>query len=122
MLRNWLNFEVFTLCSKFIHFVLDHDKERAFDFAPLQSAVGTEVLQKAGLPLDVSTMVLVDEAGGKGRRIGGAVISERHGNFLVNTGEASAEDVFTLIEETRARVVEHSGVELELEVKLWRRP
>ncbi|MEE2941615.1 MAG: FAD-binding protein [Planctomycetota bacterium] len=66
--------------------------------------------------------LLVDEAGGKGRRIGGAVISERHGNFLVNTGEASAEDVFTLIEETRARVAEHSGVELELEVKLWRRP
>lgn len=66
--------------------------------------------------------LLVDEAGGKGRRIGGAVISERHGNFLVNTGEASAQDVFTLIEETRERVVEHSGVELELEVKLWRRP
>ena len=66
--------------------------------------------------------LLVDEAGGKGRRIGGAVISERHGNFLVNTGEASAQDVFTLIEETQARVVEHSGVELELEVKLWRRP
>ena len=66
--------------------------------------------------------LLVDEAGGKGCRIGGAVISERHGNFLVNTGEASAEDVFTLIEETRARVAEHSGVELELEVKLWRRP
>lgn len=65
--------------------------------------------------------LLVDEAGGKGRRIGGAIISERHGNFLVNTGEASAEDVFTLIEETRARVAEHSGVELELEVKLWRR-
>lgn len=64
---------------------------------------------------------LVDEAGGKGRRIGGALISERHGNFLVNAGEATATDVFTLIEETRAQVAEATGIELELEVKLWRR-
>lgn len=64
---------------------------------------------------------LVDEAGGKGRRRGGAVISERHGNFLVNRGGASAADVFGLIEEIRALVAERSGVVLEHEVKLWRR-
>ena len=63
---------------------------------------------------------LVDEVGGKGRRIGDALISERHGNFLINAGNASARDVFTLIEETRARVLDRSGVDLEPEVKLWR--
>ncbi|MEL6430017.1 MAG: FAD-binding protein [Planctomycetota bacterium] len=64
--------------------------------------------------------LLVDEAGGKGTRVGGAVISERHGNFLVNAGDASATDVFTVIERVEALVAERTGVELEREVKLWR--
>ena len=51
------------LCATFVHFVLDHDQHSAFDFAPLQGATGTKLLTQAGLPLDVSTMVLVDEAG-----------------------------------------------------------
>ncbi|MEM1448350.1 MAG: hypothetical protein AAGI22_04515 [Planctomycetota bacterium] len=63
---------------------------------------------------------LVDEAGGKGRARGDAVISERHGNFLVNRGAATAEDVFALIEDTRALVADRFGVELECEVQLWR--
>lgn len=64
---------------------------------------------------------LVDEAGGKGRAIGDAVISERHGNFLVNRGKARAEDVFRLLDETRDLVQQRFGVPLEFEVKLWRR-
>ncbi|MEM9800291.1 MAG: FAD-binding protein [Planctomycetota bacterium] len=63
---------------------------------------------------------LVDEAGGKGRSRGDAVISERHGNFLVNRGRASAAEVFGLIEEVRDLVADRSGVALECEVKLWR--
>ena len=51
------------LCSGFIHFVLDHDKEGRFDFAPLQGLTGTALLQKHGLPLDVSTMVLIETDG-----------------------------------------------------------
>ena len=49
------------LCSGFIHFVLDHDAEGAFDFAKLQGEAGKELLKKHNLPLDVSTMVLIDE-------------------------------------------------------------
>jgi len=64
--------------------------------------------------------LLVDEAGGKGRRRGDAMISERHGNFLINDGQASAADVFGLIEETQDLVAQRFGVELECEVKLWR--
>jgi predicted DCC family thiol-disulfide oxidoreductase YuxK len=49
------------LCSTFIHFVLDNDEAGAFDFASLQGKAGTALLTKHGLPLDVSTMVLIDE-------------------------------------------------------------
>ena len=64
--------------------------------------------------------LLVDEAGGKGRQRGDAMISERHGNFLINRGGASAADVFGLIHEIQDLVAERFGVELECEVKLWR--
>ena len=63
---------------------------------------------------------LVDGAGAKGMRSGDAVISERHGNFLVNAGSASASDVFGLIERVEAIVLESTGVPLEREVRLWR--
>ena len=62
---------------------------------------------------------LVDQAGAKGLARGGARISERHGNFIVNAGGATAADVWWLIEEARRRVLEATGVELELEVQCW---
>ena len=64
--------------------------------------------------------LLVDEAGGKGRRRGDATISDRHGNFLINQGAATAADVFGLIEEIQDLVAQRTGLELECEVKLWR--
>ena len=51
------------LCSAFVQFVLDHNKDESITFATLQGQVGAQVLEKAGLPKDVSTVVLVDEAG-----------------------------------------------------------
>jgi UDP-N-acetylmuramate dehydrogenase len=61
---------------------------------------------------------LIEQAGMKGTTIGGARISERHANFIVNVGSASAADVAALIREARNRVYEQFGVELELEVEL----
>lgn len=61
---------------------------------------------------------LIDEAGCKGLRIGGAQISEKHAGFLINTGDATAADVLTLICEVKRRVLEHSGVELHPEVRM----
>ncbi len=61
---------------------------------------------------------LIEQAGMKGVVQGGAQISERHANFIVNVGSASAADVATLIMEARNRVREQFGVELELEVEL----
>jgi len=61
---------------------------------------------------------LVEEAGLKGTRIGGAQISERHGNFIVNHGDATAKDVLGLVALARKKVFERTGIKLELEVKL----
>lgn len=60
---------------------------------------------------------LVEAAGLKGLRVGGAVVSEKHGNFIVNDGEASASDVRALIDEVQRRVFETFGVRLEPEVE-----
>lgn len=61
---------------------------------------------------------LLDEAGMKGIRRGNAQISERHANFIVNLGDATAQDILELIELARRTVHEKFGVSLELEVKL----
>ncbi len=61
---------------------------------------------------------LVEAAGLKGFRRGGAQISERHGNFIVNTGNAKATDVLELIRTAQRKVFEQFNVRLELEVKL----
>jgi len=60
---------------------------------------------------------LIDEAGCRGLRRGDAQVSEKHTNFLINTGEASAAALEALGEEVRRRVKEKSGVELEWEIK-----
>ncbi len=61
---------------------------------------------------------LIDMAGLKGSRVGGAMISPKHANFFVNVGDATASDFLELIELARRRVKEKSGIELELEVKI----
>jgi len=60
---------------------------------------------------------LIDEAGCRGLRIGGAMVSTHHCNFLINTGTATADDLEQLGEEVRRRVSEHSGVTLEWEIR-----
>jgi UDP-N-acetylmuramate dehydrogenase len=61
---------------------------------------------------------LIEEAGLKGFRIGDAQVSEKHGNFIVNRGTASAEDLLRLIALVQQRVFEKSGYALETEVKI----
>jgi len=65
---------------------------------------------------------LIDELGLKGERQGDAQISTRHGNFIVNEGDASAADVYELIRRARRRAWEQRGVVLELEVETWNAP
>lgn len=62
---------------------------------------------------------LIDQAGLKGFSIGGAQVSEKHANFLINTGQATAADILALLEHVRRVVFEKAGIMLEPEVKIW---
>ncbi len=61
---------------------------------------------------------LIERAGLKGERIGGAMISEKHANFIVNTGGATAGDILALVYMIRERVREETGVQLEPEIRV----
>lgn len=65
---------------------------------------------------------LVDAAGCRGLTMGGAQVSEKHTNFLINTGDATSSDIEALGEEVRRRVRENSGVELQWEIQRVGRP
>lgn len=60
---------------------------------------------------------LIDKAGCRGLRIGDAMVSDKHCNFLINTGAATATDIETLGEEVRRRVFETSGIRLDWEIR-----
>jgi len=70
-------------------------------------------------PPGASAGRMIDELGLKGLRVGDARISERHANFFVNAGRASARDMLTLIADVRERVEKAYGVKLENEVVVW---
>ncbi len=68
-------------------------------------------------PPGESAWQLVDAAGMRGFRVGGAAVSEKHCNFLINDRDATAEDIETLGETVRSRVKVNSGIELQWEIK-----
>lgn len=67
---------------------------------------------------DFITAKLIDEAGLKGYSIGGAKISEKHAGFIINTGNATAQDVLDLVKYVTDKVYEKFGKKIELEVKI----
>lgn len=69
-------------------------------------------------PSTIPAGKLIDELGLKGTRVGGAVVSDVHGNFIVNEGNATAQDVLSLIAEIKHRVKAARGIELETEVEI----
>lgn len=68
-------------------------------------------------PAGQKAWALVDAAGCRGLRVGGAMVSEKHCNFLINTGDATAADIEALGETVRRRVKETSGIDLAWEIK-----
>jgi UDP-N-acetylenolpyruvoylglucosamine reductase len=66
----------------------------------------------------ISAGKLIDELGLKGTRVGGAMVSAEHGNFLVNDGSATARDILELIEIVKQRARAERGIELETEVEI----
>ena len=66
---------------------------------------------------DLKAWKVIDDAGLRGATLGGAQMSPKHPNFLVNTGDATAADLEGLGEEVRKKVFQHSGIELQWEIK-----
>ena len=73
-------------------------------------------------PMGAKAWELVDRAGMRGFRMGGAQVSELHTNFLIAHEGSTAKDIETLGEEIRRRVFEQSGIRLEWEIKLVGEP
>lgn len=70
-------------------------------------------------PVGGYAAALIDQAGLKGFRVGGAAVSEKHAGFVVNLGGATAADVKSLMVQVSEKVFDHSGIRLEPEVRLW---
>jgi UDP-N-acetylmuramate dehydrogenase len=86
---------------------------------PLRSKTGGSTFKN---PKGHKAWQLVDEAGCRGLAMGGAQVSEKHCNFLINTGDATSADIEGLGEEVRRRVAQTTGVSLEWEIKRVGRP
>ncbi len=69
-------------------------------------------------PPDKPAGKIIEEAGGKGMRIGGAQVSEKHANFIVNTGNATAADILALIKAVRQLVKDKFEIDLSPEVRI----
>lgn len=90
------------------------------------------IVKKASLPLGhqptgcifknprgMSAGTLIEQAGLKGARVGGAEVCDRHANFIVTDDKATSQDIIRLIDHIRTRVNERLGIELETEIKIW---
>lgn len=104
---------------------MDEIRERREASQPIREKTGgstfanpsPEQIENAGLPEGTKVWQLIDKAGGRGLRVGGAQMSEKHCNFMINTGTATATDLETLGEEIRTRVLNDCGISLRWEVK-----
>lgn len=95
--------------------VLDNRKERRMTSQPWNFACAGSVFRN---PDEKSAWKYIDEAGLRGYEIGGAQVSPKHSNFIVNNGYASAKDILDLIHLVQDRVKENAGVYLHKEVIL----
>ncbi|MDQ4061140.1 MAG: UDP-N-acetylenolpyruvoylglucosamine reductase, partial [Pseudomonadota bacterium] len=93
---------------------MDEITERREASQPVKSRTGGSTFKN---PPGHKAWQLIDAAGCRGLMVGGAQVSEKHCNFLINLGEATGEDIETLGETVRRRVFETSGVTLEWEIK-----
>lgn len=89
------------------------------DSQPVKSRTGGSTFKNPDLELSggLKAWQLINQAGCRGLKVGGAQVSEQHCNFLINQGEASAADLEGLGDEVRRRVLENSGIDLHWEIK-----
>jgi UDP-N-acetylmuramate dehydrogenase len=104
---------------KAIHARIQEIQSRREESQPIRTRTGGSTFVN---PIGHKAWKLIDDAGCRGLRKGDAMVSEKHCNFLINTGNASAADIEALGEEVRRRVRDRSGVELIWEIKRIGRP
>ncbi|MFN2098573.1 UDP-N-acetylmuramate dehydrogenase [Altererythrobacter sp. MF3-039] len=98
---------------------MDRIAEAREQSQPLRTKTGGSTFKN---PEGHKAWQLVDAAGCRGLTMGGAQVSEKHTNFLINTGDATSADIEGLGEEVKRRVYENSGVQLEWEIQRVGRP
>lgn len=111
--------------SEIIQGRIDEIRVRRQDTQPVKARTGgstfanptVEDLRACNLPEDTKTWQLIDKVGGRGLTIGGASMSEKHCNFMLSDGEATADELERLGEEIRRRVKEQFGLTLRWEIK-----
>lgn len=97
-----------------IHATMEAINRKRAETQPIRERTGGSTFKN---PEGHKAWQLIDAAGCRGLRRGGAMMSELHCNFMLNTGDATAADLEGLGEEVRARVKAHSGIALEWEIK-----
>lgn len=93
---------------------IDDIREKRHGSQPVKARTGGSTFAN---PEGHKAWELVDAVGGRGLKIGGASMSEKHCNFMLNDGDATAQDLEDLGEEIRRRVLEKFGIELRWEIK-----
>lgn len=94
---------------------MDDLMERRKQKQPLEYPSGGSTFKR---PEGSYASALIDRCGLKGRRVGGAMVSEKHAGFVINYDNATCRDVLALVEEIRREVLEKTGYTLECEIKL----
>lgn len=118
-------FKTISESQKIIQGRIDEIRVRRHDSQPIKERTGgstfanpsVEDLRLANLPEDTKTWKLIDEVGGRGLTIGDACMSEKHCNFMINKGNASAQDLEDLGEEIIRRVKEKFRITLRWEIR-----
>jgi UDP-N-acetylmuramate dehydrogenase len=105
--------------AKAIHARIQEIQSKREESQPIRARTGGSTFTN---PTGHKAWQLIDDAGCRGLRKGGAMVSDKHCNFLINTGDATAADIEALGEEVRRRVRDRSGVELTWEIKRSGRP
>jgi UDP-N-acetylmuramate dehydrogenase len=104
---------------KAIHARIQEIQSKREESQPIRARTGGSTFVN---PTGHKAWKLIDEAGCRGLRKGAAMVSDKHCNFLINTGDATAADIEALGEEVRRRVRDRSGIELAWEIKRIGRP
>jgi UDP-N-acetylmuramate dehydrogenase len=94
---------------------MDEIKHQRGDTQPVRAKTGGSTFKN---PEGHKAWQLIDQAGLRGAKVGGAIMSEKHCNFLINEGDATAADIEQLIALVKEEVLKKTGVQLEAEIKI----